>query len=127
MFDPSRIDHDAFHYYTRLRKVKRYVDANYSEPLDLQSVADIAGLEKTYFSRFFHQKTGVCFHEWLTWVRVGHAINLLAYHDRPITEVALDVGFQDLRTFERAVARCTGNTPRDVRRSLRETDQPKCA
>ncbi len=122
MFQPENIDHQAFRYYPRLGKVKRYVDLHYCEPLNLQALAEVAGLERTYFSRFFHEKTGVCFRDWLSWIRVNHAMELMASDDRPITEIALEVGFHDLRTFERAVERCTGNTPRSVRNRLRLPD-----
>ena len=119
MFESENIDHQAFRYYPRLGKVKRYVNLHYREPLNLQALAEVACLERTYFSRFFHEKTGVCFRDWLSWVRVNHAIDLMASDDRSITKVALEVGFHDLRTFERAVERCTGHTPRSVRNRLR--------
>ena len=121
MFQPEKIDYRAFHYYLRLGKVKRYVDLHYRDPLNLNVVAAVAGLERTYFSKFFHEKTGVCFHDWLNWVRVNHAIELMPLDDRSITEIALEVGFQDLRTFERAVEKCTGHTPSSMKNRLRST------
>lgn len=119
MFEHEKINHQAFCYYPRLGRVKHYVDLHFDERLNLEAIAAIAGLERTYFSRFFHQKTGVCFRDWLSWVRVNHAMELMAFDDRPITEIALEVGFQDLRTFERAVEKCTGHTPRSVKKGLR--------
>ena len=37
----------------------------------LAVAASVAGLEKTYFSKFFHAKTGICFHDWLAHIRIG--------------------------------------------------------
>lgn len=118
MFQPEKIHSHAFRYYPRLGRVKRYVDQHFHEPLTLATVAGVAGLERTYFSKFFHDKTGVCFRDWLNWIRVGHALELMAEGERSITDVALEVGFHDLRTFERAVERCTGHTPRMLKRRL---------
>ena len=88
-------------------------------PLSLEIAAEVAGLEKTYFSTFFHQKTGICFRDWLSSVRVMRAMEIMTTEDLPITDVAFTVGFQDLRTFERAVEKHTGLTPRAVKDWLR--------
>lgn len=120
------MDDQVFHFDPRLWKVKEYVDRHYRESLDLQSVAQVAGLAGKDFSKFFHQKTGVSFHEWLSWVRVNRAIELMAFGDRSmteqsLTEIALEVGFHDLGTFERAVEKCTGKTLPGLKSSLNFT------
>lgn len=118
-FDPLRIRHDAFSYYARLERLERFVEKHYFEPLPLAIAARVAGLEKTYFSRFFHEKTGVCYHDWVSWVRVSHAIELLKRRNLSLTETAFSVGFEDLGTFERACKKCTGLTPRRLKKRAR--------
>lgn len=113
------IDQRIFSYDPRLSKVKRFVDIHYSEPVTLEAAAEAAGLEKTYFSKFFHQKTGVCFRDWLSSERVTRAIEIMKAKNLSITEVAFTVGFQDLRTFERAVEKHTGLNPRALKETLR--------
>ena len=110
-FDPSKINVAAFDYYPPLKRVKRFVDKNYFEDLPLKRVAGVAGLEKTYFSSFFHAKAGVCYRDWLAYTRVERAARLLKEQDCSITETAYNVGFRDLRTFERAFKKCLGKTP----------------
>ena len=56
-FDPPRVRREAFSYYPRLQRLERYVESHYAEPLPLRTAAQVAGLEQTYFSRFFRQKT----------------------------------------------------------------------
>ncbi len=119
MFEPQRINHRIFSYNPRLEKVKRFIDGHFSEPVSLEIAAEVAGLEKTYFSKFFHQKTGICFRDWLSSVRVTRAMEIMTTQDLPITEVAFTVGFQDLRTFERAIEKHTGLSPRAVKNQLR--------
>lgn len=120
MFEFDDIDCVSFRHNPRLHKVKQFVDSHFSEPVSLELAAGVAGLEKTYFSRFFRRKTGLCFRDWLRRVRVKHAVDIMVARDLTVTEIAFMVGFQDLRTFERAVAKCTGLSPKAVKHKLRQ-------
>ena len=102
----------------RLGRIKRFVEAHYDEPLSLAAAARLAGLEKTYFCRYFRRKTGIGYRAWLSWIRVERALALLRERKHPITRIALDVGFGDLRTFERAFQRHTGQCAQALRKQL---------
>lgn len=117
-FEPSCVRREAFRYYRRLQRLERFVQTHYAEPLPLRTAAEVAGLEQTYFSRFFREKTGVRYSDWLRWVRVNRAIELLAQRDVSLTEVAFSVGFEHLGTFERACKKCTGLTPRAIKKRV---------
>lgn len=119
ILDFVSIDDSVFRYYAPLARVKRFVDSHYGDPLSLKTVAGIASLERTYFSTYFREKTGVCYRDWLSSVRVTRALELMALRNLPITDIAFDVGFQDLRTFERAFEKCTGLSPRVMRKRIR--------
>lgn len=109
----------AFSYYTRLGRVERFVAQHYDEPIPLARAARVAGYGEKYFSTLFHQKTGVRFRDWLSSVRVGRAMRLLEQRNHSITGIALDVGFQDLRTFQRTFKKLTGMTPWEFKKSVR--------
>jgi len=109
----------AFSYYKRLRRVQTYVTSHPGESLSLAKLAGIAGLEATYFSKFFRRKTGVGVHEWVNSVRVERAKVLIRQGNLSITRVAHEVGFPTLRTFERAFSRTLGITPRDYKKTVR--------
>ena len=111
---PSVVDYDV-----RLARLKRFVDRHYADPLPLERAAEVVGLEKTYFSRYFHEKTGICYRDWLHCIRVDRAIELMHARDSTVTEIAFAVGYQDLRTFERAFHKCTGRCPKAVRDQVR--------
>lgn len=120
MFNENQINERAFDYYASLRRLRQYVGERYSEGITLEQAAHVAGLEKNYFSTFFHQKVGVCFRHWLAWVRINHAVRLIRSSDYSLTEVAFAIGFGDLRTFERSFKKCTGNTPRDFKKQFQD-------
>ena len=107
----------------RLHRLLLYVEYHLSEPLSLAMAAEIVGLERTYFSRFFRNAIGQTFFEWNQEIRMQRAKTLLRRKDRSITSVALVVGYRDLTTFERAFKRCgRGIGPRAYRYATRDSD-----
>ena len=99
--------------------LKSYMDRNYSEEINLEKASRIVGLEKKYFSAYFRKRTGVCFKDWVAQFRVEKAMAMMQEHNFSITEIAFDVGFHDLRTFERSFKKRTGMTPRAYKISVR--------
>ncbi len=108
----------AFDYYPRLKRLREHVEQSYSEPISLKQAAEIAALESSYFSSYFHAKVGITFTEWLRQVRISKAIELVKASDLSVTEIAYEVGFADLRTFERAFKQHTRMTPTEFIRSV---------
>jgi AraC-like DNA-binding protein len=121
MRQPKVVNETSFHYYHRLQEIKRFIEEHYMEEISLKKAARIAGLEKKYFSSFFHSKVGIGFKDWLTHLRVARAMDLMKVEDYTIAEVGYSAGFKDIRTFERAFKRCTKRTPRDFKNGVRKT------
>ncbi len=109
----------AFAYYPRLERVRAYVEDNLTEEITLEDAANVAAMERTYFSYFFRQKLGVTFSAWLQYLRVSRALVLIRSRDHSITEVAFAVGFNELSTFQKAFKRWTSLTPRDFKKLAR--------
>ena len=105
-----------FDYYPRLNRLREYVEQGYSEPIPLGKAANIAALESSYFSSYFHTKIGVTFTEWLCQVRIEKAIELVRASDLSITEIVYEVGFSDLRTFGRAFKKHTRIAPMEFKK-----------
>lgn len=118
LFLEQRFHHEAFFYYDRLSPVLQFVTAHVSKPISLDAAAKLAGLERKYFSAFFHSKVGVTFTEWIRILRVRRASELMRAHDDSIPRIAFAAGFQDVRTFERAFKRYVGMSPKAYRASV---------
>ena len=58
-------------------------------------------------------------HQYLVRARLRRAARLLADDERPITDVAYDVGFGDLSNFVRTFHRAAGVSPRGFRKAAR--------
>jgi len=110
---------EAFTYYDRLSPVLEFVTAHVSTPISLDAAAKLAGLERKYFSAFFHSKVGATFTEWVRILRVSRAMELMRVRDDSIVRIAFAAGFRDVRTFERAFKRYVGLSPKAYRASVR--------
>jgi AraC-like DNA-binding protein len=109
---------DPFEYYTALKRVRERVHANLGG-ITLREAAAAAGLVPKSFSRFFREKVGFTFTEWLAAYRVELTARLLREGDYPVGHIAEAVGFVNYRTCERWFLRCTGLTPSEFRRRVK--------
>lgn len=107
---------NPFQYYRHLRRTKYFVDEHLTEPIGLTDVARAVGLSPAYYSAFFHDATGLQFSVWLRCERIGRAKKLLREFDRPIYQIAIDVGFGSLSAFERAFKATESVTPSQYRK-----------
>ncbi len=103
----------------RAVEAAHWIDAHSSDEIDLADVADAAGLSPFHFLRIFSSALGVTPHQYLVRSRLRRAAQLLADEERPVTDVALDVGFADLSNFVRTFHRAAKVSPRDFRKAAR--------
>jgi AraC-like DNA-binding protein len=115
----ERAQAPVFEYYPNLKRLRGYVLGRLEQPISLADAASVAGLERKYFSAFFHRRVGIPFSRWVTLLRLARAIELIRSEDNSLGIVAAQAGFADRRTFERAFRRYLGVTPRELRRALR--------
>jgi AraC-like DNA-binding protein len=96
-----------------------WIDAHSHQDIDLEHAAAQAGISPFHFLRLFSSVLGVTPHQYLVRSRLRHAARLLADDDRPVTDVAYDVGFGDLSNFVRSFHRAAGVSPRRFREASR--------
>src|SRR5262249_39186409 len=95
------------------------IDAACDQPIDLARTAKDTGLSPFHFLRLFAQVLGVTPHQYLVRSRLRRAARLLADDQRPITDVAFDVGFGDLSNFVRTFHRAAAVSPRSFRKAAK--------
>jgi AraC family transcriptional regulator len=96
-----------------------WIEAHAADAVDLQVLAHQAGLSVYHYLRVFSSVLGVTPHQFLLRCRLRRAAQLIANEDRPITDIALDVGFADLSNFVRSFRRAAGVSPRAYRQTAR--------
>jgi two-component system response regulator YesN len=115
----TKIREEAFIYYESLRKLKCLVESSGVANLTLKRAAEIGGLDRNYFSTFFHAKVGITFTRWRQLQRVKLAMTLLQEDDTKIIQIAHRIGFGDLSSFQRAFKQIVGMCPRNYRKQYR--------
>jgi AraC-like DNA-binding protein len=93
-----------------------WLEQHAHQAVDLDAVSQQAGLSPFHFLRLFARVLGVTPHQYLVRCRLRHAARLLADPARSVTDVAFDVGFQDLSNFVRTFRRAAGVSPRTFRK-----------
>jgi AraC-like DNA-binding protein len=96
-----------------------WIDANAHRQIDLDDAAAQAGISPFHFLRLFSDVLGVTPHQYLVRSRLRHAARRLADDDSPVTDIAYDVGFNDLSNFVRTFHRAAGASPQKFRKALR--------
>ena len=95
-----------------------FLKQNYhSSDLNINEVAVRTFLSRSYFSRLFKDVTGQNFSVYLQNLRISEACNLLKTTDKKVTEILSDVGFRDIKNFNRLFKKITGKTPGEYRKS----------
>ena len=105
-------------YHDRTKRLVEYLEANPTENLSLARAADVAGMERTALSRYFRQRIGLRFSDFLRAYRVALAIREMEHHDRSVSEVAHGLGYRCVKTFERDFRRITATCPSAYRTRL---------
>ena len=94
-----------------LRPVFAYMKQHYQERITLEQLASSLHMNKNYFCKFFKQKVGKTPFSYLNEYRINQAAALLLTTDAPITEIAMNTGFDNMSYFIRQFKHCKGCTP----------------
>jgi AraC-like DNA-binding protein len=105
----------SLHHHGRMTDVLRHIAAHSAERHTVASLARMAKLSPYHFLRSFKAATGVTPHQWLLRTRLRDAAGKLAATNLPVTDIALDVGFEDLSNFTRSFRAEFGASPREYR------------
>lgn len=100
----------------RLLEIIDYMDRNYSQMITLEEVAQKFYLSTSYLSRYFKQKMGVGFSQYLMNIRLRHSIKDLLYTDDSISQIAMNNGFPNTKSFSTFFKKTYNMTPNEYRK-----------
>ncbi|GAA3409912.1 AraC family transcriptional regulator [Paenibacillus hodogayensis] len=90
-----------------------YMVQHYQEQLTLESLAQLAGLSVSHYSRLFKKVIGYSPIDYLTHLRMDRAKELLVLSDYRLKSIAQSVGYHDEFYFSRMFKKIVGLSPRD--------------
>ncbi len=94
----------------RLLRVTESLLANPGDGRTIDAWAELAGASGRTLNRLFLKDTGMSFRDWRQQLRLLEAIAWLA-EGRPVTTIALDLGYQSPSAFIATFRRVLGTTP----------------
>jgi AraC family L-rhamnose operon transcriptional activator RhaR/AraC family L-rhamnose operon regulatory protein RhaS len=112
-----RISDDATR---RVAAAIRHIEYAYDDEVNFCELAAMCGMSERTFYRIFKQATGQTPQTYLKRVRVDHAAEALRSTDKPVTEIAFAVGFEDSNFFAREFRKTHGFAPSEYRKRWQE-------
>ena len=85
------------------------------------TLADIAGMSPSAFSRFFKLHTGRNLSDYIIEMRLGYASRMLVDTARSIAEISFQSGFNNLSNFNRIFKKKKGCSPSEFRENYHKT------
>ena len=95
----------------RMNMVHAYVMKNFKDKIELGTVASLANMTPTSFSRYFKVHANKTFSEFLSEIRIGYACKLLIENKMNIGQACYESGFHTLSNFNKQFKAITNRTP----------------
>lgn len=108
----------APHELSNIERMACYVAEHYTEPLHIDSIAQVVHLHPNYAQTLFRKHFGMGMIDYITHYRVVHAQRLLLISDLNASEIALEAGFGSVSRFYTAFKRVCGLTPGQYRSAI---------
>ncbi|NLB40867.1 MAG: AraC family transcriptional regulator [Clostridiales bacterium] len=112
----NKTEAGEYRYTQYMYKALEYIEEYYTESILVEEIAAFIGLSTDYFSRMFKQYTGLTPVEYIRYVRLAKAAELLQQPDISIADVATKVGFEDQGYFSRQFKQVMGVSPSTFQR-----------
>jgi AraC-like DNA-binding protein len=74
---------------------------HYAESITVGELADLCGFSQVHFMNVFKEAIGATCIQYLIEYRLAQAAARLQESDEPVTQIALDTGFQNISYFNR--------------------------
>jgi two-component system response regulator YesN len=102
-----------------VKKMRAYIDFHLNEKINLQELADLVFMNKSYMCSLFKQETQMTVWNYIIAERMQQARNLLLNEALKIYEIADRVGYEDVDHFTTLFKRHYGLSPLEYKRKLK--------
>lgn len=100
----------------KLADIYRFTMNEFHRKISLDEVADLAHMTTNSFCRYFKKRTRKSYVDFLTEIRIGHARKLLQQNNLSISQISMEVGFNNLSNFNRKFRSVCSITPTEFRK-----------
>ncbi len=93
-----------------------YTEQHYQEDISISDLAKHCSINANYASQLFKHEMGITFINFLTGLRIDHALWLLTHTDQTVFAIAAQVGYSDYFYFAKVFKKTMGCTPTAYRK-----------
>ncbi|MGL5434737.1 MAG: response regulator transcription factor [Lachnospiraceae bacterium] len=101
-----------------IQKAVDYITENIFNKVGAEDVCQYIGYSKSYFSKYFRQKTNLNFRDYILDLKITYAQQQLKINAQTPKEVAFMLGYEEYSSFSRAFKTRTGFSPSDYQKSF---------
>lgn len=99
------------------KDIIHYIRTNYMQNISLNQISTTFHMTPKYFCKYFKLNFNKTFIEYVNYIRIEHAMELLVNTDLSITEISISSGFDNFSYFIRRFKALTGCTPSQYRKT----------
>lgn len=89
----------------------KHMEQHYTEAISLNDLAELTRTNKFHLSKEFKRYTGFSPNDYLIWLRINRAKNMLKTTSLPASKIAHEVGIHDINNFNYLFKKREGMTP----------------
>lgn len=98
-----------------IKQILQYIQENYAQNLTLSGLAERFHMSEGQFCRFFKSQIRMTAIEYLNYYRIGAACDRLKEGTAPVSDIALECGYNNISYFNRTFRRYMHCTPGEYR------------
>lgn len=95
--------------------ILEYIDTHSGEPLEIKELAEMCHMSYSHFAKLFRENYGRSCKEYITYIRLNKAQDLLFHTEYDLDYIAHETGFFDCSHFIRTYKKWKGITPKQER------------
>ena len=100
---------------SRVADILNYCNSHYHEDLSLDKLSKELYMSRSQISSIFNNKFDISFNDYINQLRLAEAVKRINQNTDNIYEIAFQVGFNSIRTFNRAFQKRYELSPREYR------------
>ena len=118
LFSDSMTNADTLEKKQIYRDIIDYIQRNLHRNLKITEIAEEFGYNAKYLSHLFAEIRGIPLKQYILNQKIDAANFMLTDNDKPVTEIAAELGFSDVHNFARTYKKLTGLTPSEYRNAF---------
>ena len=111
------IENDTSGRNTVEKEMVSYIQQNFTGKISLREFGEQFHLSEKYISRYFKEHFHITISQYVTYLRLEHAKQLLQDTDIPVTDVAMQSGYQNVSYFIRSFQKAYAVSPLKYRKN----------